>query len=94
MLPKDAVVFLVDADRLRDSEDLAAHRVHVRVEIGDIAEAVAAELQRIRELAEAVLADVEHILARVREIRRAVRHHHLHQRRTMQHGAPVIADVV
>ncbi len=61
------------------------HRVAVDVadpaiEILDRAQAVAAQGQRVGELAEAVLTDVEHVLAVVRRLRRAVRHHHLDQR--------------
>ena len=59
VLPEDGVVLLVDADRLRDPVGLAARVVHDRVEVGDLAEAVAAELERRGHEPEPPLADVE-----------------------------------
>ncbi len=59
VLPTDAVVLLVDADRVRDRSRLPAGVVHDSVQVGDLAEAVAAELQRGGHEAQAPLADVE-----------------------------------
>ena len=59
---------------------LAEQVGHDGVEIVDRAEAVAAERQRVRHAAEADLAAVEHVLAVVAALRRAVGHHHLGDR--------------
>ena len=66
----------------------------MHVEIGDRAQAVAAQLQRIGELAEAVLADVEHVLPRMAGLRRTVRHHHLRQCHAPHDAAAAEADLV
>ena len=58
-----------------------------RVEVVDLAEAVAAERQRVDQRAEVVLAAVEGVLADVRRRRIAVRHDHLRHRRAMQDRA-------
>jgi len=77
VLPQDRVVLLVQADRIRDRVRLAPGVVQHRVEVDDLAEAVAAELQRRGHEAEAPLADVVRgspvvVLGRV-----AVGHDHL-----------------
>jgi hypothetical protein len=43
VLPQHAVVFLVDADRVRDLPRFAVRVVDHGVEVGDLAEAVAAK---------------------------------------------------
>ena len=59
MLPQDAVILLVQADGVAHEEGLAMVVRHGDVEIADMAEAIAAELELVRELAEAVFAGVE-----------------------------------
>src|SRR5262249_62402898 len=62
-LPEDAVVLLVQADGVLDPLRLSVPVVHESVEIVDMAEAVAAERQRIEVLADAQFAGVERGLA-------------------------------
>ena len=59
VLPQHAVVLLVQADGVRDRVRLARAVVQDGVHVGDLAEAVAAQLQRRRHEAQAPLADVE-----------------------------------
>src|SRR5438046_1413196 len=53
------IFLLVDADRVRYGPGLAAGVVHHRVEVGDVAQAVAAQRERRGHEAQAPLADVE-----------------------------------
>ena len=80
MLPRHAVVLLVQADRVADHRRLARGVVQHGVHIGDLAQAVAAQLQRRGHEAQAPLADVER--GAVEVVRRgvAVGHHHLRER--------------
>ena len=94
VLPEDGVVLLVDADRVRDPVGLAAGVVHDRVEVGDLAEAVAAELQRRGHEPEAPLADVERGAAVVVGGRVAVGDDHLREREAVGDRAAVVADRV
>ena len=59
VLPQHGVVLFVDADRVGDGVRLTLAVVQHGVEVADLAEAVAAEFQRLRHEAEAPLADVE-----------------------------------
>ena len=77
VLPQHAVVLLVDADRVRDRVRLAVRVVQHGVEVADLAEAVAAQLQRGGHEAQAPLADVERGAAVVVGRRVAVGHDHL-----------------
>src|SRR5580693_9810668 len=45
VLPQDPVIFLVDADRIRDHGRLAEVVGHRRVQVGDLAETIAAKLE-------------------------------------------------
>ena len=63
MLPQQPGVLLVQADRVLDREAAAAVVDQVDVEVADLAQAVAAERERVGQCAEAVLADVERRLA-------------------------------
>src|SRR5207302_3281691 len=75
--PRDADVFLVDADRVSDHIRIAPFAGHRRVEIANLAEAVAALLERVRHLAQAPLAGVEGIFPTVHRTGIAVGHDHL-----------------
>ncbi len=98
VLPEDGVVLLVDADRVADRVGLAARVVQHRVEVGDLAEAVAPELERGGHETEAPLADVECRAAVVVGRRVAVGHDHLGEREPVRDRprapAVVIADGV
>ena len=59
VLPQHAVVLLVQADGVRDRVRLGPAVVQDGVDVGDVAQAVAPELQRRRHEAQAPLADVE-----------------------------------
>eukprot|EP00166_Cyanidium_caldarium_P001457 ctg_1755.g494 len=72
VFPQHAGVLLVDADGVPNGQHLAAHGAQVRIQIGDVAETVASEAQRVGQLAQAVLANIKHILPVVeRRARRA-----------------------
>ncbi len=77
VLPDDAIVLLVHADRVLHHERLALAVGGRHVEIVNVAEAVATELQRVGEHAEAVFAGVEGRLPEVIGGRIGIRHHHL-----------------
>ena len=62
VLPEDAVILLMQADRVLHDRRLAVIVGDRHVEIMDMAEAIAAELQRVGELAETVFAGVERAL--------------------------------
>ena len=94
VLPQHGVVFLVDADGVGDGVRLALAVVQHGVQIADLAEAVATELQRRRHEAEAPLADVECgapvvVLGRV-----AVGHDHLGKRHPVCHRAVAVTVAV
>ena len=93
MLPQDAEIFLVDADGVGDGAGLASVVGDGGVQVGDLAQAVAAELERVGPLADQVLAGVEVGLP-VPELRVAVGHDHLRDRGPVEHRAVVQADLV
>ena len=76
VLPEDPGVLLMDADGVADRPRLAAVAGHRGVQVGDLAEAVAAQLERVGPLPDQVLAGVE-IGLPVPELRVPVGHHHL-----------------
>ena len=94
VLPEHAVVLLVDADGVGDHVRLTRRVVQDRVQVSDLAEAVAAQLQRLRHEAEAPLADVVGRAPEVIGRRIAIRHDHLRQREPMGDAASVEADRV
>ncbi len=98
MLPEDAVVLLVDADRLRDRDRRAVLVAADRIEVRDLAQAVAAERQRVGQLAETDVAGVEGVLPPVVGGGRPVGDDHLGQARPVDHRpepvAVLVADLV
>ncbi len=84
MLPEDPVVLFVHADRVVDHPRLAVLGRERGVEVADLADAVAAERERLRHAAEAPLPRVERVLPAVHRARIAVRDHHLADRRAVQ----------
>src|SRR5947207_12099777 len=62
MLPEDAEILLMQADRVLHRGRLAEIIGYRHVEIMDVAEAIAAELEGIGELAQAVFAGIERAL--------------------------------
>ena len=92
--PEHADVLLVDADRVRDRQRLARGVRDDRVQVDDLAEAVAAARERGGGDADAVLAAVEGVLPVVARARIAVRHDHLRERRAVQDRAQPAAVVV
>src|SRR5262245_28436143 len=97
-LPQDAEILFVDADRIADEPRPAEPVMTPDVDIADMAEAIAAELQRVEELADAVLAGVEGIAPIVATGRVAIGHDHLGKRGAVhdrpQAPAILIADGV
>ena len=98
VLPADPEVLLVHADRVRDGQRLTVLVVGDGVEVVDLAQAVAAQLQRVQQQPDAVLALVEHVLDPVGRRGVAVGDVHLRQRGPVHdraHPAPVlVADLV
>ena len=97
VLPEDPVVLFVQADRVRQRAGVAGLVGDHGVEVGDVADAVAAELERVGVAADQVLAGVEVVLPRPDRRRVAVRHDHLGDRRrgARSAGRPVAnADLV
>ena len=94
VLPEDRVVLLVDADRILDRPSDTLRVVGDGVDVGDLAEAIAAELERHGHEAEAPLADVEGRAAVVVCRRVAVRHDHLREREPMGDGPDTAAVLV
>jgi hypothetical protein len=85
VLPQDGVVLLVHADRVRDRIRLAPGVVQHGVEVGDLAEAVAPELERRGHEAESPLAHVERGAPVVVGRGIAIGHHHLGERQPVGH---------
>jgi hypothetical protein len=98
VLPEDRVVLLVDADGVRDRARFSPGVVDHGVDIGDLAEAIAAQLQRRRHEAQAPLADVEGGPPVVVRGGISVRHDHLGERKAVgdwaEPAAVVVADGV
>ena len=94
MLPEDAVILFVHADRVFDRQRLAAAANHMGIEILNQPQAVAAQLQTVGARAHAVLADVEGVLAPLRRRRIAVGNDHLGQRGAIENGALLALIVV
>ena len=93
VLPQDAEVFLVDADRVGYGPRLAGVVGHGGVQVGDLAQAVTAELERVGPLTDQVLTGVE-VRLPVAELRVAVGHDHLRDRGPVEHRAPGHVDLV
>ena len=88
VLPKDRVVFLMEADGARDLERLAPRVGHHGVDVDDLPEAVAAELKRSGHVTETPLADVKRGSPIVVESRVPVGHHHLGERHPVRDVPP------
>ena len=94
VLPQEPVVLLVHADRVLQGRDLAARVRERHVEIADLAQAIAPQLEGVRHRPQAVLADVERVLEEHRGARVAVRDHHLAEGRAMHDRAYAAAVLV
>ncbi len=94
VLPEDRVVLLVQADAVDDGLRFAVAVEVVDVEVADLAEAVAAELEARGERTGAVLAPVEEVLPVRRRVAVEVRDVHLVDRRAVQHRALDLAVAV
>src|SRR3954452_24804894 len=95
VLPKDAVVLFVHADRVLDHPRLAVLGRERRVEVADLADAITSEGEGRRHAAESPLPRVERVLPSVQWIGIAVGNDHLADRRSMQYRAkaPVVVVV-
>src|SRR5262245_49337193 len=91
--PEDAEILLMNADGVGDEPRPAEPVMAPDIDIADVTEAVAAELQRIEELADAIFAGVEGIPAVVGAGRVAIGHDHLGQRCTV-HDRPQAAGIL
>ena len=83
VLPEHAGVFLVDANGIRQDFDVATSIRDRHVEVGDVADAVASQLQRVHQSAEQIFAGVEIVLPEAHRPRVSIWHEHLGDRRTM-----------
>ena len=88
MLPGEAGIFLMQADRVFDRAWGAEQVRDHRVEIVDRAETVAAEFQRIGHSTKPDFAAVKHVLPVMAALRRAVRHDHLGDRGAIDDRPP------
>jgi hypothetical protein len=88
MLPGEAGIFLMQADRFFDCARGAEQVRDHRVEIVDGAETVAAEFQRIGHAAEPDFTTVKHVLPVMAALGRAIRHDHLGDGGAIDDGAP------
>lgn len=86
MFPQDTVVLFVQADGVRNGQDVTITGSHVRVKERRHTSAVTAATQRVRVVANTFLADVERVLAEVRRERGSVGHNHFSQRETVEDG--------
>ena len=98
VLPENADIFLMNADRVRNRARAAALVGQRRVEVGDLAQAVAAQLERVGHSPQAALAGVEGVFEVVPDRGVAVGHDHLRQRGAVanrpQAPAVFVADLV
>ena len=98
VLPEDAEILLVNADGVADRARLAVIVGDGRIQVGDLAQAVTAQLQGVRPLADQVLAAVEVVLPVPGRGRIAVGHDHLRDGRPVDHRPPpalvIEADLV
>ena len=94
VLPEDAEILLVHADRVLHQERLASAGREVRVEIADQPQAIAAQLEAVGAHPHPVFTDVEGVLAALRLSWVAIGHHHLRQRRPIEDGAVFVAIAV
>src|SRR5580704_12629652 len=86
VFPKNSVIFLMNADSVRDSERSAAAVHEMRVQIFDMPQAIASEAQAVGAHAHAVFTHVEGVLAHLCRLRIAVRHHHFGKRSAIENG--------
>src|SRR5437016_14521742 len=94
MLPQDPGVLLVDADGIPDRDRTAPAVVDDRIQVADLAEAVAAVLEGISEIPDAVLAHVERVPVKVRGPGIAVRDDHVDDRGPVEDWAVASLVVV
>src|ERR1700722_13993562 len=94
MLPGDAMVLFVQADGVLHRERVAVVVVDDAVQVDDLAQAVAPELQRVGEQADAVLPLVEDQLAVVGQARVAVGDEHLAEGGTVDDRPAGVVDLV
>ena len=94
VLPEDAVVLLVEADGVRDGGGCPVLVGQDRVEVADLAEAVAAEGEGVRHSTQAPLADVEGALPAVARVGVAVGHDHLADGGAVQDRSGAVAVLV
>ena len=94
VLPQQPRVLLVQADRVGDPPRRAGMVGQVGVEVGDLAEAVAPELERVQARAEPVLAGVEVRAPVVHRVGLAVGDDHLRARSAVEDRPAVVAEVV
>src|SRR5215210_2559206 len=98
MLPAEAGILLVQADGVLDLHGVARAVYHDGVEVADLAEAVAAELERVGQGPDVVLTSIESVLAPLSRARVAVGDDHLREGSPVEDGphAPsiLVADRV
>ena len=81
VLPQDAVVFFVHADRVLDRHRVAVAIGGDPIEVLDLAQAVTAELEGVGHVADVVLTGIKGVLLRLHRGRVTIRDHHLRRAR-------------
>jgi hypothetical protein len=94
VLPQQRGVLLVQADGVAENLGLAGGVDEHGVEVTNLAEAVAPELERVGEHPDPVLADVERVFPAVGRRDLAVRHDHLRERRAVENRSELVAVLV
>ena len=94
MLPQHAVIFFVHADGVFDRIDRTVGQQRGHIKVMDFAQTVAAQGERIGQIAHTRFAGIKHMLPGVHGVAVAIGHHHVRQRRPIQDGAPLPGIVI
>ena len=86
MLPENSVVFFVNADGVGDGEIAAAAVAQMGIEIFDVTDTVAPELEAVGTHTHSIFADVKCIFADLRRARISIGNDHLGERGTVKNG--------
>ena len=94
MLPQHAVIFFVHADGVFDGIDGTVGQQRGHIKIMDFAQTVAAQGERIGQIAHTRLAGIKHMLPGVHGVAVAIGNHHVRQRGPIQNGPPLPGIVI
>ena len=91
VFPEDPKIFFMHADHIRHLENAAPAACHIGIKVADLAKAVAAQLQCIRQHADPVLTAVKCVFMVMIVAGIAVRHDHIAERRSVHDRADLAA---